>query len=340
MSTFQWMKRKIKGIDYARMNQFVDLISKNSGKPKWYIRLDIFKNFLQRGIGYTDYFRGDYIHLTKEEKKTFVTTKSFYQLISYLNDEKYEIILHDKLLFNAFYHEYLGRNYLNLKTCSYEEFENFVQDRQVIFAKTCVGEGGHGVSRVIIDSNTNIKKLYQDLIQKKQFLIEEAIIQCDAVNEINPNAVNCFRVVTLYKDGEVTILNNAFRINQDQSEIIGCTNDLYFSLNEEGIIDSNVIDDYGNIYKEHPLTKKKFSEVKIPNVKEAFELCKRAALKLPQVRYIGWDIAFTNQGPILIEGNEYPGYGLLQFYKLKNKRTGHLKEISDVLGSEMKKIKL
>ena len=38
--------------------------------------------------------------------------------------------------------------------------------------------------------------------------------------------------------------------------------------------------------------------------------------------------------------NEYPGYGLLQFYKLKGKRTGHLKEIADVLGDEMNNIKL
>lgn len=340
MSTFQWMKRKIKGIDYERMNQFVELISKNSGRSKLYIRFDIFKNFLQRGIGYTDYFRGNYIELSKAEKKTFVTTKSFYQLISYLNDEKYEIILHDKLLFNAVFRDYFGREYLNLKSCYYEEFLEFLKGKQTVFAKTCVGEGGHGVSKIDLKKTKDYKELYQQLLQKRQFLLEETIIQCEEVNEINPNVVNCFRVVTLYKDGEVTILNNAFRINQDQSEIIGCTNDLYFSMNEDGMIDSNVIDDYGTIYEEHPLTKKKFSEVQVPFVKEAFELCKKAALELPQVRYIGWDIAFTKEGPVLIEGNEYPGYGLLQFYRLKNKRTGHLKEISDVLGDEMKKIKL
>jgi hypothetical protein len=42
----------------------------------------------------------------------------------------------------------------------------------------------------------------------------------------------------------------------------------------------------------------------------------------------------------MVEGNEYPGYGILQFYKLKDKRTGHLKEVADVLGDEFKNIKL
>ena len=69
-------------------------------------------------------------------------------------------------------------------------------------------------------------------------------------------------------------------------------------------------------------------------------MCIEAHKKIPQVRYIGWDIAFSNKGPVMVEGNEYPGYGLVQFYKLKNKRTGHLKEIADVLGDEMKNIKI
>ena len=108
----------------------------------------------------------------------------------------------------------------------------------------------------------------------------------------------------------------------------------------DGRIDSNVIDDYGNVYDKHPMTGKKFSEVKIAGVREALDMVVEAAEKIPQVRYIGWDIAFSKNGPVMVEGNEYPGYGLLQFYKLKGKRTGHLKEIADVLGDEMNNIKL
>ena len=62
----------------------------------------------------------------------------------------------------------------------------------------------------------------------------------------------------------------------------------------------------------------------------------RSCFKLPQVRYIGWDIAFTDNGPVMVEGNEYPGYGILQFYKLKNSKEGYLKVLSDILGDELK----
>ncbi len=340
MNVNKWILRKIKGLNHERMNEFVSKIAKEECKSKLFVKLDIYWNFFTRGCGYTDYFRGNYINLSKSEKDTFVTAKKFYKILDYLNDERYEIILHDKLLFNKFFQDYLKRDYINLRECSFEEFEKFLKGKDVVFAKTPTGEGGHGVSKVVVKDFKNLKKLYNELLEKQQFLVEDAIIQSRDLNEINPNVVNSFRIVTLYKDGEVTILNNALRINQDDSDVIGCTNDLYFSLGEDGKIDSNVIDDYGTIYDSHPLTKKKFKDVQIKGVKEAFDKSIELARKIPQVRYIGWDFAFTEDGPVLVEGNEYPGYGLFQFYKLKNKRTGHLEEIAQVLKDEMSQIKL
>ena len=177
-------------------------------------------------------------------------------------------------------------------------------------------------------------------IRKDQLLVEDAIIQHEDLNQINPYVVNSFRVITLYKDGKAHMIANALRINQDDAEVIGCTNDLYFSIGADGRIDSNVVDDYGNVYDTHPMTGKRFSDVLIHGVKEAFEMCEEAHKRIPQVRYIGWDVAFSVNGPLLVEGNEYPGYGLVQHFKLKDKRTGHLKEVADVLGDEYNNIKL
>ena len=69
-------------------------------------------------------------------------------------------------------------------------------------------------------------------------------------------------------------------------------------------------------------------------------MCKKAALEVPEVRYVGWDVAFSNKGPVIVEGNEYPGYGIIQYFKLKDKKTGHLKDIEDVVGEEIKNIKI
>ena len=280
VSVHKWLLNKFRDINHSRMDKHIDIIAKNSGKSKAYIKFDIIRNFLIRGTGYTDYFRCDFINLSAKEKKTFVTAKTFYKILEYLNDEEYIVLLRDKLVFDELFKKYLKRDFINLRTGSKEDFRKFLDGRETVFAKDPTGEG------------------------------------------------------------KAHIINNALRINQDESNVIGCTNDLYLSLDADGRIDSNVIDDYGNVYDKHPMTGKKFSEVKIAGVREALDMVVEAAEKIPQVRYIGWDIAFSKNGPVMVEGNEYPGYGLLQFYKLKGKRTGHLKEIADVLGDEMNNIKL
>mgnify|MGYP007097243657 CR=1 FL=1 len=58
---------------------------------------------MTRGCGYTDYFRGDYINLSKKEKDTFVTAKKFYKILAYLNNPKYTVLLNDKLVFNQYF---------------------------------------------------------------------------------------------------------------------------------------------------------------------------------------------------------------------------------------------
>lgn len=340
MSAGRWLMNKFKDINHERLNKHIDIIQKNTGKSRFAIKWDMMWNFLTRGTGYTDYFRCNFIELDNSEKDTFATAKRFYKLLAYLNSEEYIVVLSDKLIFNELFREYLKRDFINLRVSSADDLKAFLKDKTTVFAKETHGEGGHGITKYKVADIKDVDALYKELISKDQLLVEDAIIQHEDLNQINPYVVNSFRVITLYKDGKARMIANALRINQDDAEVIGCTNDLYFSIGEDGRIDSNVVDDYGNVYDTHPMTGKRFSDVYIHGVKEAFEMCEEAHKRIPQVRYIGWDVAFSVNGPLLVEGNEYPGYGLVQHFKLKDKRTGHLKEVADVLGDEYNNIKL
>ena len=111
-------------------------------------------------------------------------------------------------------------------------------------------------------------------------------------------------------------------------------------LGQDGKITSRVVDDIANVYEEHPIAKIKFDTVQVPFVKEAYEIALEAALVVPEVRYVGWDIAITDNGPVIMEGNEYPSYGLVQYYLFNDEHEGHLAAIAKILGDEMKNIKL
>lgn len=51
----------------------------------------------------------------------------------------------------------------------------------------------------------------------------------------------------------------------------------------------------------------------IPYWKEAKDMVKHAAEMLPSVKFIGWDMAILQNGPILIEGNHDPDLDIMEF---------------------------
>ena len=46
---------------------------------------------------------------------------------------------------------------------------------------------------------------------------------------------------------------------------------------------------------------------------QALELCRTASRRVEaHLKYIGWDVAITPDGPVLVEGNNLPGYDMCQ----------------------------
>lgn len=340
MSLKSMMVSKVKAINYAKLNKIASDIAIKNKKSVSYVKKDMIKNFIKYGIGYTDYLKGDYINLTKEQKETFLTTKSYYKMLKYFNNETYIATMSDKLVFNKIFKEFLGRDFIDLRVTSIDEFKKFLRGKNYVFAKPPISFGGHGIEKINVKEIKDIEKVYNDLKKKKLNLIEEEIIQHEELNKLNPYAVNSFRIVTLVKDNKAYVVGNALRINIDDAVAIGCS-DAYMRLDENGKICSRVVDDLANVYVEHPMAKIKFDTVKVPYIKEAYELALKAALVVPEMRYVGWDIAISKNGPVIVEGNEYPSYGLIQYYLFNDEHEGHLATIEKIVGKEeMKKMKL
>ena len=51
---------------------------------------------------------------------------------------------------------------------------------------------------------------------------------------------------------------------------------------------------------------------------QVIEMLRKAAVRVPEIGYVGWDIAITETGPILIEGNNDGGYIAYQLFELSN----------------------
>jgi hypothetical protein len=58
-----------------------------------------------------------------------------------------------------------------------------------------------------------------------------------------------------------------------------------------------------SVLTHHPKTGVSFADFELPHWQKARKLAERAAMLFLPLRTIGWDLAFTNEGPLLLEGN-------------------------------------
>ena len=315
--------KKLKDINYKRMHDLISFIAKENNKKKIEVYLDFFINALTRGIGYVDYLKGNYINLTKEQKEDYLNKKNYVKLVKYLNKRGYTMVFHDKVVFNRIFKDYIGRDFIDIREVGFRGFKKFVEGNDNVFAKKHNSFGGDGVERIII--NNDLKSIYNILYYN---------IQHDYLDKINPAAVNNVRLITLLKDDKVHVLFKTLRINAGSEEVISC-HDIYMTLADDGKILGNVVDDECNIYDKHPVSGFKFEGAKIPHMDKAIKLVKDAAKLVPEMRYVGWDVAITKKGVAIIEGNNYPSFGLHQFYLLEDsEEIGKYKKIKEILHDE------
>ena len=157
--------------------------------------------------------------------------------------------------------------------------------------------------------------MYDYLVKQGFCTIEDNITQHPAIQNLYPNAVNSMRIITvLDAQGESHLLYVVQKMGLNGSIIDN--NCLFTPVDPEtGKIkypahsgDTTL----GIIYHEHPNTHVHLQGYEIPFAKRAVEMCLEAAKKVPQVRYVGWDVATTPNGPAIIEGNTYTAHDFWQ----------------------------
>lgn len=80
-----------------------------------------------------------------------------------------------------------------------------------------------------------------------------------------------------------------------------------------------------------PGTDRCFVGFQLPDWAEVRKLALRAAATFPWARVIGWDIALSDRGPVLLEGNNRWGPSLVQLPAPRGLMTGEFKALCDAL---------
>ena len=306
----------ISGTSFKKMFNVIDKVSKKTDKSKPYIFFDMINCGIIYGAGYNDYNIFAYYNMNHKQRKTYVTRMKNKKLIMYCNDQNYSHIFNNKNEFNKIFKKYLNREYLDLENVTYKDFSNFMKNKDVIFAKPNVGESGKGIEKLKKSDFKTLKEMFEYVTNKdKNFgVIEEQIIQHETLNKLYPLAINSLRIVSIVVDGTPHIVYVVSKMGNEGKFVDNMENSgLCCPVDTETGKISNVAHTSKLItYDTHPYTNIKLIGYELPYIKEAMELVKKAALEVPQIKYVGWDVFIGPNGPGIIEGNDYPGYDFWQ----------------------------
>ncbi|MBR2735608.1 MAG: hypothetical protein IKE05_05400 [Clostridia bacterium] len=246
-------------------------------------------------------------------KRTFSTADKL-SLYSAVN-QKY------KYLNTPVYFRFKGGNLLNfkyskIKDCSKTLFafrklpdgKFFIKPQRDSLGKDAivlVKEGKKLDFTHVTQGKIGLKEFFE-ITQNKAFFVQDFIEQHEDLKVLNPSSLNTIRIITTKFNDKAQILCAGLRMGQNTKTIVdnaskgGC----FVGIDEK----TGKLQKYGffsksRAVKEHPESKIKFENYQIPFWKECVDTAKKLQMMSPGYTSIGWDIAITPKGPVLIEGN-------------------------------------
>lgn len=307
MGKVKYLFKRIIKMDYKNMFKITKAIAKKTKKNYISILTDMVKCGIKYQAGYYDYQEFEFYNLNKEQRKTYLTRGKNNEIVKRFNDKTSFHKFENKVEFNKIFNKYLKRNWMVLENNNYNEFEKFLKENKAIIVKPIDDEGGHGVEKFVYDTSTDCKQIYNKLLENNQLLVEECIKQHEKMDELYSKSVNTMRMFTFYKNGEPYFLQAVLKIGNGGVVDNFSSGGMYTYVSNEGNVYVEAIDREDHIYTEHPISGEKIVGFKVPMFKEAVELVKECAKVIPEIAYVGWDVAISDKGPVIVEGNCFPG---------------------------------
>jgi hypothetical protein len=209
----------------------------------------------------------------------------------------------------------MGHKYISIRNTKISELKEWIIKNKYksIIIKKYNSVGGFGVKKINIKYVNNEIYINNERLEekinylRKYDLAEEFVEQHPLVNKLNPSCLNTVRVVTIRTGDQIDIIGAAIRlgVNNDVDNFhsggIAINVDLSTGcLKGEGF---KLAPSIPESFSEHPITKIKLDGYHLPHWNLVLETVTKASLMVPEVRTVGWDVAITENGVSLIEGN-------------------------------------
>ena len=314
----RYLARRARAIDTENLRRLAGLIARSSGRSRAAITVDMLWAAVRHETAFQDYFDWDFHLLTRQERETFMTHPKSNHLALRLNAVEHRATFADKSQFNVRFAAYLGRAWIDLRTASDDELAAFLLHHERVIAKIADSLGGDGIAAYTSAEISDIAAFRAERLAQRQVLLEQFLTQHADMARLNSSSVNTLRIVT-FLDGAGTVHTLARVLKMGNGGDVDNFSDggMYTMLDEHGVAHHAAFDGAGRVFREHPLSGTSIIGFAVPNWSAVQSLVDALAHEVPEIRYVGWDIAITPEGAAVIEGNYNTGV-----FQLKPGATG------------------
>lgn len=330
MKRVKYYLARLRSLDTANMRRVAGEIAARTGRSRLAILIDMVRCSIKYGAGYLDYEEYEFYLLTPAERATFMTSTHFDRIAARYNQPAYRHLLADKAEFNALFDRFLGREWLDARTASPEQIAAFLQRHPVVMVKQPDSVHGLGVSRRTAQEAGDPAAFRAELIASGHFLIEEFITQHPDLAALAPRSVNTLRVITFFDGTTLHVLAAALKLGHDADVDNFGSGGMYTILDEDGVARYPAFDILARTYAEHPATGRPIVGFRVPRYAEIISTLDEAARVVPQVPFVGWDVAVLSDGVAIVEGNWNTG-GFQMKPSLTGIKTGLMPRFREVI---------
>ena len=338
-SKVKMFERRVKSGSIKRMYGLASDIHDETGIPAPLVFLDMGWCILRYGIGYQEYRGYNFAGKPVRLRKTFMTMNHNIALTREMCDRSLYDLFDNKIEFMKRYGAFIGRDWIDVRAAGEQGVRAFCEAHPIVFAKPCDSFGGQGIERVVTEDIGDYAAFHKHLLDNRQFLLEEALVQHPEMSKLCPDTVNTLRMATLLVDGEPKHVYTIVRMGIGGSCVDNATSGgIYTWVDPDGVLRYPCFSDKtGFHYTTHPSTGMAFEGFKIPLYRECVDFALDVARIEPRMGYVGWDIAVTPDGPALIEANIIPGYDMPQNSAWHPGGEGALPMFEEALGRKVPK---
>ncbi len=304
-----------------RFDNDLTQLSSETGISKFWYYCDALMCHLFHGASPNDYVLCGMHKASFFERFHYLTMRRADKVENVFNPKHIRNIFDEKPIFNEVFHRFVKRGWVYCQSdADNNRIVDFVKNTDQIIIKPTNRSSGKGIEKVITATIKDMDSFVKNAISKK-LLIEECIQQRSDLMELNPYSVNSLRIYTI-RGGEfnkVHILAAGLRVGTTKSPVDNVhDNGILYPIDvETGIIVHRGMDIRGQRYIFHPTVNEKMLGMQIKGWDKILLFVKAACDVVPEARYIGWDVALTENGCEMIEGNVKAYIGDLQRFEIK-----------------------